>query len=84
MYRIFNTQDEVDAANASWAAARESAGIHDIKDGRQLNPDITQRWSDGRATTDGKIACPVPDQWADAFGGIEVESVEFPQSLEMI
>lgn len=75
-YRTFNTFEQLAAANSAWMAARQSAGIHDVCRGQELNPEVTSKWSEGRLTLDGRIACPVPTQWAEAFGGTEVDLTE--------
>ena len=76
IYRVFADQEALTAANSAWMQARETAGTHDICRGMALNPEITSKWSDGRLMLDGRIACPIPTQWADAFGGVEVELTE--------
>jgi hypothetical protein len=47
-----------------------------------IDPQITSKWADGRAMLDGRLACPVPPQWADEFGGIELglEESDFAES----
>jgi hypothetical protein len=76
LYRVFDNQSAIDAANAAWIAARAAAGVHDILAGRELDPEVTSGWSSGRVMLDGRLACPVPPQWADAFGGTELELTE--------
>ena len=87
LYRVFNTQTEVDEANQRWIIARNLAGVHDTKQGTELDPEITQKWDDGKVMLDGRIACQVPTVWADEFGGLELELGEndFPiqESMEV-
>jgi hypothetical protein len=70
LYRVFDTEADVDAANARWRAASDLDG-----------DDTTQRWDTGRTMIDGRIACIVPTAFADAFGGLELELAEtdFPE-----
>ena len=71
IYRVFATQGDLDAANAAWAAARKADGVYDICQGQSIDPSVTCAWDNGRTLEDGRIACTVPPQWADAFGGSE-------------
>lgn len=73
LYRVFNNQAELDQANANWMQARANAGVHDCKLGAPVDPETTARWSTGKEMLDGRLACPVPDNWADSFGGLELE-----------
>lgn len=77
--RVFNSQTDLDAANARWVAARAAAGVHDLLCGVPLEPEVTERWSCGVTLPDGRIACPVPDRWAAEFGGDEIEADEVNQ-----
>ena len=81
IYRVFEDQAAADAANAAWSAARAAAGVYDIRNGQPINPGITCAWDTGRAMLDGRIACAAPGQWADEFGGEELEltDADFPQ-----
>ena len=80
LYRVFNTQTEVDEANQRWMNARNLAGICDTKQGTEINPEITEKWDDGEVMLDGRIACQVPNMFVDEFGGLELEltEVDFP------
>jgi hypothetical protein len=76
LYRIFNTQVEVDDANSKWMETRRLAGIRDCNLGSPINPEITKGWDAGRILLDGRIACQVPSLFTLEFGGIEEEIEE--------
>jgi len=73
LYRVFNNETEVAEANGLWLMARYQAGVTDNKNNKAVDPQITSAWSYGKTMKNGKIACTVPDNWADKFGGIEQE-----------
>lgn len=73
LYRVFDTQQDVENANANWMQARSNAGIRDCKLGIPVTPEITQIWDLGRELIDGRIACQIPTMFTDQFGGIEEE-----------
>lgn len=77
-YIVFDTQQDVDLANARWIKARAEAGIKDVSALSDLQ--ITSKWCEGRQMLDGRFACPVPLMFKDDFGGaeIEVEEYDFP------
>ena len=76
LYRVFNSQQEVDEANVRWLTARHNAGVFDTKQGNIVNPEKTSGWDRGKLMLDGRIACEVPDNWKDEFGGLELELTE--------
>lgn len=76
LYRVFNNQEELDIANQNWITVRRNANIYDIHNGQSVTPSITCRWDNGRLMKDNRIACQVPTEWAEAFGGIEEEHTE--------
>jgi hypothetical protein len=76
LYRVFNTELEVAEANGRWLFYKDKAGIHDKKMGQVVNPQITSAWDYGREMLDGRIACQVPEMFADEFGGEEIELAE--------
>ena len=86
LYRVFDTQVELDEANERWMEARSNAGVCDCRMGNPVNPQVTNAWDNGREMLNGKIACQVPDRWATEFGGVEMELTDgdFPVSEEEV
>ena len=84
IYRIFNSQSEVDAANLRWVARRNEEGIQDVLCGIKLLDSITTGWDSGRLLNDGRFACQVPDVFAEEFGGYEekIDDIELVISKE--
>ena len=86
LYRVFDTQEKLDQANARWMQARTEAGACDCRMGNPVDPQVTNAWDNGRVMLNGKIACQIPDRWADEFGGTETELTDsdFPVIEEVI
>ena len=89
LYIVFNTQEQLNQANVRYMQARADAGIHDTKQGIELEPEVTSRWSNGREMLDGRLACPVPDKWVTEFKGedgieLELTDEDFPVIEEVI
>lgn len=84
IYRIFNSQSEVDAANLRWIEKRSKDGIHDVLCGIELLDNVTTGWDSGRILNDGRFACRVPDIFAEEFGGYEeeIDDISFVVSKE--
>jgi hypothetical protein len=88
-YIVFDSRIEVVEANGRWLLARYQAGVRDCRCGVPVDPQITSAHSWGKTMLNGKIACPVPEQWKVEFigtTGVETELTEddFPKSEEVI
>lgn len=88
-YIVFDTQEEVCLANQNWNTARANTGIHDMRNGVPVDPEITTCWDIGREMLDGRFACQVPELFYDEFIGeigveLELTDEDFPTIEEII
>ena len=84
LYRVFNTQEEVNTANSLWLQYREDNNIHDAIGDVEVEPQITTCWDMGRLMLDGRIACAIPQYGCCENMGItlELDEQDFPQPQE--
>jgi len=78
-YIVFNTETEMAEANGLWLLARYEAGDRDKCLGVAVDPQVTSAHDWGREMKTGKIACTIPDAYAEEFKGsvgVEMELTE--------